>query len=321
MTGKERFMKTMRFEEPDRPPHFESMFELEREAFGLQFPDRNSWGGCAAAEKERKIGQCMEIYQKIVDRFKWDALCVYWPWGDPDGVAAAKKTFGDDIAIGGMIGGALIAIENVDDWMAFAVKLADERSALIAEAEARCRASTGLIDKMADAGADFVFIPCDVAFNAGPFVSPADFAEICAPYLARVVQRAKDRGLIAIYHSDGDLNPILDQLLACGPHCLMSIDPMAGMDIAAVKRKTYGRMALMGNVQCNLMQEGPREAIEQSARYCLTHGAPGGGYVFSTSNTIFSGMPLENYEHMLATFKNFTNRQGGPSAPQLGSQA
>ncbi len=32
MTGKERVLKTLRFEEPDQPPHFEIMFELEKEA-------------------------------------------------------------------------------------------------------------------------------------------------------------------------------------------------------------------------------------------------------------------------------------------------
>ena len=70
MTGKERFLKTLRFEEPDRPPHFESMFELEREAFGLQFPDRNSWAGCSASDKERKIATCMEIYEYMLEVFR-----------------------------------------------------------------------------------------------------------------------------------------------------------------------------------------------------------------------------------------------------------
>ena len=208
MTGKERFMKTLRFEEPDRPPHFESMFELEREAFGLQFPDRNSWAGCDGAPKQRQIAVCMEIYQRIVETYHWDALAVYWPWSDPDGVAAAKRTFGERIAIGGMV-------------------------------------------------------------------------------------------------SDGQLMPVLDQIMACRPHALQSIDPMAGMDIAVVKRLTHGRMALMGNVQCNLLQDGPRAAIRRSTRYCLEHAAPGGGYIFSTSNTIFPGMPLANYEYMLEVFREY----------------
>ncbi|MCF7838952.1 MAG: hypothetical protein K9N49_10020 [Candidatus Marinimicrobia bacterium] len=69
MTGRERMLKTLRFEEPDRPPHFEVMFELEQEAFGLQFPERHAWEGCSAGEKDRLVGQCMTIYEKIVARY------------------------------------------------------------------------------------------------------------------------------------------------------------------------------------------------------------------------------------------------------------
>ena len=76
MTGKERFLKTLRFEEPDRPPHFESMFELEYEAFGLRFPERTAWEGCRPREKERMIAACIEIYARIVDAYAWDALAV-----------------------------------------------------------------------------------------------------------------------------------------------------------------------------------------------------------------------------------------------------
>ena len=101
MTGKERFLKTLRFEEPDRPPHFESMFELEYEAFGLRFPGRTAWEGCSPREKEQMIAACIEIYACIVDAYAWDALAVYWPWSDPDGVIAAKKVFSERIAIGG----------------------------------------------------------------------------------------------------------------------------------------------------------------------------------------------------------------------------
>ncbi|MDQ1258061.1 MAG: Uroporphyrinogen deCOase protein, partial [Candidatus Hydrogenedentes bacterium] len=251
MTGKERFLKTLRFEEPDRPPHFEAMFELEYEAFGLRFPDRHSWAGCSAREKEGKIAACMEIYARIVERYAWDALAVYWPWSDPDGVAAAQRTFGGRIAVGGMVGGGVWAIESVTDWPQFASDLMERREVLHAAAEAKCAAALDAIDRLVDSGADFIFLPHDVAFNAGPFISPEDFADLVAPYWARLVARVKDRGAIAIIHTDGQIMPILDQLIGLGADCLQSIDPMAGVDIAEVKRRTHGKLALMGNVQCS----------------------------------------------------------------------
>ncbi|HOZ48779.1 MAG TPA: uroporphyrinogen decarboxylase family protein [Candidatus Hydrogenedentes bacterium] len=311
MTGKERILRALRFEEPDRPPHFESMFELEYEAFGLCFPERTRWARCARVEKERMIAQCMEIYARIVETYAWDALAVYWPWGDPEGVAAAKRTFGERIAIGGMVGGGVWAIEAVTDWARFATDLLEAPERIHAEAEAKCRVALDLIDRMVDAGADFVFMPHDVAFNAGPFISPAQFAEFVAPYWTRLVRRVTDRGALAFIHTDGQIMPILDQLVGLQAHCLQSIDPMAGVDIAEVKKLTYGRLALMGNVQCNLLQDGPIEAIRASALYCLEHASPGGGYIFSTSNTVFPGMPLSNYEYMLDVFREFTRARPG----------
>jgi uroporphyrinogen decarboxylase len=284
------------------------MFELEQEAFGLKFPDRHSWGGMTASEKERAIGQCMEIYGRIIERFEWDALAVYWPWSDPDGVSAAVKQFGGQTFIGGMCGGGIWAIESIRDWQQFAVMVMERPEEVHEEAERRCRAAMARIDLLVDAGADFVFLPNDVAFNSGPFISPGHFAEFVTPYWARQVQHTKDRGAVAIIHTDGQIMPILNQLISIGADVLHSLDPMAGVDIAEVKRRTHGKLGLMGNVQCNLLQDGPKSAIRASARYCLEHASPCGGYIYSTSNTIFPGMPLENYEYMLEVFRAFSRR-------------
>ncbi|MFW5798995.1 MAG: uroporphyrinogen decarboxylase family protein [Planctomycetota bacterium] len=166
-------------------------------------------------------------------------------------------------------------------------------------------------DTLIDAGADFIHVVNDVAFNAGPFVSPAQFAEFITPHLARQVDHIKRRGAIPFIHSDGNLMPVLDQWLSVGAACYQSVDPMAGMDIAEVKHRCRGRLALMGNVQCSLLQEGPDEAIRQSARYCLEHAAPGGGYIFGTSNTVFPGMPLEHYELMLSVLDEYNRETCG----------
>ena len=308
MTGKERMLKTLRFEEPDRPPHFEIMFELEQEAFGLQFPDRNEWGRCAVDEKERMVDQCMEIYASIVERYGWDALAVYWPWSDPDGVAAAKKLFGERILIGSIVGDTIWSIEHMADWMQFAADLVEHPERIHAAAKEKEERALRKFDELIDAGADFIHIVNDVAFNGGPFISPAQFGEFITPYLKREVRYVRDRGAIPFVHTDGNIMPVLEDYLSLGAACFQSVDPMAGMDIAEVKERCYGRMALMGNVQCSLLQDGPREAIRESALYCLENGAPGGGYIFGTSNTIFPGMPLENYEYMLEVYREF-NRE------------
>jgi uroporphyrinogen decarboxylase len=309
MTGKERILKTLRFEEPDRPPHFEIMFELEKEAFGLQFPERDSWHGMSLPEKERAIGLCMTIYEKIIERYQWDALAVFWPWSDPDGVKAAKRTFGDDILIGGIVGDSIWSIENISDWTEFAIMLMEQPKEIHRIAAQKMDSAIEKFKRLIDAGSDFIHIVNDVAFNAGPFVSPAQFSEFITPYLKKQVQYLKAQNVIPFVHSDGNIDSILDDYLSLGAACFQSVDPMAGMDIAETKKRCCGRMALMGNVQCSFLQDGPKEAIRKSAQYCLENASPGGGYIFSTSNTIFPGMPLENYEYMLDIYREFNSRK------------
>ncbi|MHC4884214.1 MAG: uroporphyrinogen decarboxylase family protein [Planctomycetota bacterium] len=305
MTGKERMLAALAHEETDRPPHFEIMFELEREAFGLEFPNRTVWATCSASEKVGLIDRCMEVYQAIVERYHWDALAVYWPWSDPDGVAAAKKTFGESILIGSIVGNTIHSIENTSDWMEFSVKLMDRPEEIHA---------LDKIDELTGEGTDFIHLVNDIAFNAGTFIAPNQVSEFCLPYLTEQVARVRDRNAIPFIHSDGNLMPILEEWIGTGAACFQSVDPMAGMDIAEVKRICSGRMALMGNVQCNLLQDGPREAIRESVLYCLEHASAGGGFIFSTSNTIFPGMPLEHYEYMLEVFEEFCQERAGATA-------
>lgn len=310
MTGKERMLKTLRFEEPDRPPHFEIMFELEEEAFGLSFPEQSEWDNCSRKKKDKLIGRCMDIYEKIVSTYNWDALAVFYPWSDPDGVRAAQKTFGDDILIGSIVGHSVWSIEYIENWSQFSMDLFDRPDHIHEVAENLTETAIAKIDRLVEAGAEFVHLVNDVAFNGGPFIAPERFHTFVTPYLRRQVAHIRERGAIPFIHSDGDVKPLLDDFLSLNAACFQSVDPMAGMDIATVKKECEGQMALMGNVQCDLLQEGPREAIRDSALYCLKHASPGGGYVFSTSNTVFPGMPLSNYEYMLSVYHDFCQEKG-----------
>ena len=146
------------------------------------------------------------------------------------------------------------------------------------------------------AGADGFIMCCDYCFNNGPFISPNQFAEFIAPYLKDAITYFKSQGAYVIKHTDGNIMPIIDYLIDAEPHALHSLDPMAGVNIKNVKEKYGNKVALCGNVDCSLMQTGTKEQIRNSAEYCLKYAKPNGGYIFSTSNCVFRGMPLENYD-------------------------
>lgn len=312
MNGRERMLTTLAFREPDRPPHFEEIFELTVEAFGRDFPSGKAIAEATATERTRLLHECVEIYALIVERFSWDGLCIWHPWDGPqmlECLRIARRELGDHVLLGAYIGGSIHAIDTVSDYEQFSEDLYTCPDEIHAQAQAMSDSAIAQGRAIAEAGADFVNLVSDVAFNQGPFISPEMFREFIIPYMHKHIPVLKDEGLIVIQHSDGNLTPILDDWISPGMHMLHSLDPMAGMDIAEVKRRTYGKVALMGNVQCNLLQDGPEDAIRASARYALQHAAPGGGYVFSSSNTIFNGMPLRHYEVMLEELAGYMMRR------------
>jgi len=308
MTGRQRLLTTLQFQQPDRPPHFEEMFELTAEAFGREFPSERAIAAATGEARDRLLHECVEVYALIVERFRWDGLCLWRPWGGPpllECLRIAVRELGRDILIGAYIEGSIHAIDTVTDYEAFSADLYERPEEMHAQARAMSDGAIARGRAIREAGADFVNLVSDVAFNGGPFISPAMFDTFVIPYMHRHIPALKAEGLIVIQHSDGNLMPILDAWISPGMHMLHSLDPMAGMDMAEVKRRTSGTVALMGNVQCNLLQDGPEEAIRASARYALQHGAPGGGYVFSSSNTIFPGMPLRHYAVMLEELERY----------------
>jgi len=129
------------------------------------------------------------------------------------------------------------------------------------------------------------------------------FSEFITPYLSKLIKGYRDMGFYAIKHTDGNIMPILDQLVQANPHALHSIDPQAGVDIKEVKRLYGDKICLIGNVNCGLLQTGTDEQVIESARYALRWGMPKYGYVFSTSNCVYTGMPLERYRLMLDVWR------------------
>ncbi|MCP4166797.1 MAG: hypothetical protein GY759_13020 [Chloroflexi bacterium] len=97
--------------------------------------------------------------------------------------------------------------------------------------------------------------------------------------------------------------PILDQLLESNPHALHSLDPQGGVDMAEIKKICGDQVCMIGNVDCGKLDMGSEEEGIASARYALKHGMPGGGYIFSTSNCVYTGMPLSRYEMILEVWR------------------
>ena len=107
-------------------------------------------------------------------------------------------------------------------------------------------------------------------------------------------------------HSDGNLWLILDMILDAGPDALNPLEPVAGMDMSAVKAHCGDRVCLVGNIDCGaLLSHGTVEEVEKAVRECIATGGPGGGLILCSSNSIHSSVKPENYLVMVRAGRKY----------------
>lgn len=166
-------------------------------------------------------------------------------------------------------------------------------------AKLACREGIEEAKRLRDEGAEAVKCAADIADSRGPCLRPEQMRRFIFPYLREWAAGVKELGLYTILHTDGMLDPILEDLADSGLDALQAIDPIAGMDIAKTKTQARGRLCLCGNIDCGLLQFGPAERVYEVAREVILACKVGGGFVLGSSNAVFKEIPLEHYQAML----------------------
>ncbi|NJD03736.1 MAG: hypothetical protein FIA99_14330 [Ruminiclostridium sp.] len=303
MNRRERMIAALELKEPDFIPTFELMFQLWQEFTGKEFvPLANVQG----VERKKLLYQNAQLYVEIADKLDWSVLPIWEVDLElvEEIVKAYKAIAGNEFMLAGYAD-ATASIPSGSNMMEYTYWLYEFPDEAKEKMRKNAVDNAEIGKKMIGLGAEIILMCSDYCFNNGPFLSPSMFREFVTPNLAYEIEQFRNAGAYTIKHTDGNIMPILDQLAECRPNALHSIDPMAGVDIAEVKRLVGDKVCLVGNVNCALMQTGTKEEIIDSAKYCIKHAAPGGGYVFSTSNVVFKGMPLENYLLMLGIRKKY----------------
>ena len=307
MTEKERFIKALKREPLEgHVPTFELVFYLTMEVLGKVHPlhrDYSQWNQMSVKERELHLQDMASCFIDIAEKYHHSGIFVH---PNPGGLENTRRLLeiirersGDKFFLT-MHGDPTFSIPDGDRMMDFTVSLYEKADALKEESRrrteellnmaAQLHRTPGLLDSLC--------LCSDYCFNVNPFFSPEMFAEFIAPDLKAVIDGYHEMGYYVIKHTDGNIMPILDPMVACGPDALHSLDPQGGVDLAEVKRLYGDRVCLIGNVNCGLLQTGDDEACDADVRRALRQGMEGWGYVFATSNCVYTGLPLERYERM-----------------------
>lgn len=155
------------------------------------------------------------------------------------------------------------------------------------------------VDMALEIGADIFIVVGDLAAEHTTLISPKHFREFVKPYYKEIVDYVHQRGAKVVKHSDGNIWPILDDLVEIGFDGIHPVQPQS-MDIQKVKEYLAGRGSILGNIDCrDLLPFGTEEEVENSVKETIEKAALGGGYIISSSNSIHPGVKPENYVAMV----------------------
>lgn len=156
--------------------------------------------------------------------------------------------------------------------------------------------------------APFCFVAADICYSHGPMISPKVLDDIYFPFVRYAFEPLRNAGVKIIWHSDGYITPIVNNLIDIGVDGFQGFQEKYGVDFGALtkmKAKSGRPLLLIGSIQVSTaLRFGTTETVEKDVERCIDlakEGRGGGGYILGTDTNIGPDVPAENifamYEH------------------------
>jgi uroporphyrinogen decarboxylase len=125
-------------------------------------------------------------------------------------------------------------------------------------------------------------------------LSPRSWRRLFKPRLAILSERIRQAGKYVFFHSCGNIEAILPDLIEIGVDILNPIQPET-MDIFKLKREYGKNICFFGGLgtQHTLVNGTPQDVRAEVAA-CLREMRKGGGFVIAPAKEIMSNVPFEN---------------------------
>ena len=219
-------------------------------------------------------------------------------------LVSAKKRFQNQLAQFFLMRGTFVRMYRLRGMENLFIDMIENPATVHELAEKIVEYNLVLCDMVAEAGGDVFIVEDDIADKNGALISPHHFDEFVAPYNRRVVERAHQRGMKVIRHSDGNLWGTIDRLLEIGYDGLNPLEAAAAMTLLKVKEYCGDRLCLLGNIDCgNLLSNGSEQEVEAAVIQAITDAGERGGYILCSSNSIHPGIKPEIFIAMVKAAK------------------
>ncbi len=132
----------------------------------------------------------------------------------------------------------------------------------------------------------------DIAYKNHLLYSPKFLRAEFFPRLKRLNDAWHEHGIQCLFHSDGYVMDVMDDLVATGIDGLNPIETVAGMNLAEVRRK-YPRLFLAGGIDMSqLLSNGTPEEVREVCRQAIRDAYP--GYFMGSTTEADNSCQVEN---------------------------
>jgi len=149
-------------------------------------------------------------------------------------------------------------------------------------------------------GVSAVVIADDIAYQRSTYASPQALRERLLPLYSRMVDHIHGGGAYALFHSDGNIAPLIPDLISSGFDGLAGCEPEC-LDLASLK-ETYGsQITFMTGIRAELLEpasptSAQRETLLGEARVL----AQSGGFVLCSACGVNSREAVESLKTLYA---------------------
>jgi len=161
--------------------------------------------------------------------------------------------------------------------------------------------------RLARMGADVIWLGDDVGTQRDMLISPSLWRKYLKPRMAKICDELKriNPNLKIAYHSDGNIYPIIDELIEIGIDVLNPVQPRT-MDPYLLKKRYGKKLSFWGTIdEQYTLPFGTREEVKREVLERIKTMAPGGGFIISPTHHVQLDTPLENFLTFLNTAKEF----------------
>lgn len=160
-----------------------------------------------------------------------------------------------------------------------------------------------LIHRFIDLGVDGGYFGDDYGAQRNMLFSPKMWRTFIKPRLAVLFAPFREAGLPILMHSDGQIQPIIPDLIEIGLTALNPVQPEV-LDHGWLRATFGNKLAYYGGVSIQtVLPHGSPEDVRRAVVDCVEHLAPDGtGLVIAPSHRMMTDIPLSNVDALLQAF-------------------